>query len=131
MSYITNIIKETEVNENFRTVLFTGAKSQLVVMAIPPGGEIGEETHQHVEQTLFFLSGTGIALINGVENSVSAGSVVVVSPGTRHNFLNTGTEPLKVYTVYAPPNHINGRIHKTKIDADTDTEDENFVFKPL
>ena len=131
MSYITNIIKETEVNENFRTVLFTGAKSQLVVMAIPPGGEIGEETHQHVEQTLFFLSGTGIALINGVENSVSTGTVVVVSPGTRHNFLNTGTEPLKVYTVYAPPNHINGRIHKTKIDADTDTEDENFVFKPL
>ena len=131
MSYITNIIKETEVNENFRTVLFTGAKSQLVVMAIPPGGEIGEETHQHVEQTLFFLNGTGIALINGVENSINAGTVVVVSPGTRHNFLNTGTEPLKVYTVYAPPNHIDGRIHKTKTEADADIEDENFVFKPL
>lgn len=126
MSYITNIIQETVANENFRKVLFTGAHSQLVVMTIPPGGDIGEETHEHVEQTLFFLSGSGVAMINGIEKPIKGGDVAVVSPGTRHNFLNTGTEPLKVYTVYAPQNHIDGRIHTTKADADNDAADEEF-----
>jgi mannose-6-phosphate isomerase-like protein (cupin superfamily) len=95
-------------------------------MHIPPGGEIGEETHAHVEQTLFFLSGSGKVILDGAESDISAGDVVVVTPGTRHNFLNTGTEPLKVYTIYAPPNHIDGRVHATKADADADTEDEAF-----
>ncbi len=126
MSYHTNIISDTSTNENFRRVLFTGARSQLVVMHIPPGGEIGEETHAHVEQTLFFLSGSGKVILDGAESDISAGDVVVVTPGTRHNFLNTGTEPLKVYTIYAPPNHIDGRVHATKADADADTEDEAF-----
>jgi len=126
MSYITNIIKETEANNYFRKVLFTGERSQLVVMDIPAGEEIGEETHAHVEQTLFFLSGTGKAILNGEETAISAGDVVVVTPGTKHNFLNTGTDSLKVYTIYAPPNHINGRIHITKADADKDVEDEAF-----
>lgn len=124
MSYITNIINETNTNSFFRKVLFTGQKSQLVVMDIPPGGEIGEETHEHVEQTLFFLSGSGKAIINGEEKPIGAGDVAVITPGTRHNFVNTGTESLKVYTVYAPPNHIDGRIHKTKADADKDKADE-------
>ncbi len=126
MSYKTNIISETESNTNFRKVLFTGSKSQLVVMEIPAGGEIGEEVHEHVEQTLFFLSGAGRAVINGEEKPIGSGDVVVVTPGTRHNFINTGDEPLKVYTVYAPPNHIDGRVHKTKADADADQEDEDF-----
>ena len=130
MSYITNIINETVANENFRKVLFTGTNSQLVVMSIPPGGEIGEETHVHVEQTLFFLSGTGVAIMNGAEKPISPGDVAIVSPGTRHNFKNTGAGALKVYTVYAPPNHIDGRIHATKADADADIEDEEFVFTP-
>ncbi len=124
MSYHANIMKETNANTNFRKVLFTGAKSQLVIMDIPVGGEIGEETHQHVEQTLFFLSGTGVAILDGVEMPIRPEDVLVVSPGTKHNIKNTGTQSLKVYTVYAPPNHIDGRVHKTKADADADVEDE-------
>ena len=124
MSYQTNIVKDTQENENFRRVLFTGKNSQLVVMSIPPGGEIGEEVHKYTEQTLFFLSGTGETILNDVKTPIVAGDVVVVVPGTKHNFVNTGTQDLKVYTVYAPPNHIDGRVHKTKADADADTADE-------
>ena len=126
MPYITNIIKETEENTNFRKVLFTGDRSQLVVMDIPAGGEIGKERHDNVEQTLFFLSGTGKAVLNGEETAIGAGDVVVVTPGTEHNFFNTGSDPLKVYTMYAPANHIDGRIHATKADADADDADEEF-----
>jgi mannose-6-phosphate isomerase-like protein (cupin superfamily) len=126
MSYLDNIVTQTTENENFRKVLFTGAKSQLVVMHIPAGGEIGHEVHAHVEQALFFLSGTGVAVIQDQEQPIGPGSVLVVTPGTQHNIKNTGTAPLKLYTVYAPPNHINGRIHATKKDADADTEDEAF-----
>ena len=124
MSYHTNIITNTKENENFRRVLFTGLKSQLVVMSIPPGGEVGEETHEHTEQTLFFLSGTGEGSLDDEKFPIVPGDVVVVVPGTKHNFVNTGTEDLKIYTVYAPPNHIDGRVHVTKADADADTADE-------
>ena len=126
MPYITNIVSETKNNTYFRKVLFTGTRSQLVVMSIPPGGEVGEETHVYTEQTLFFLSGTGKAILDGKESPISAGDVVVVTPGTKHNFVNTGSDPLKIYTVYAPPNHIDGRIHVTKADADKDVQDEIF-----
>jgi len=124
MSYHTNIVKDTQENKNFRKVLFTGQKSQLVVMEIPVGGEVGEESHKYVEQTLFFLSGTGKGHLDDEKFAIAAGDVVVVTPGTQHNFTNTGTEVLKIYTVYAPPNHIDGRIHVTKADADADVEDE-------
>ena len=124
MSYYTNIFKDTEANENFRRVLFTGPKSQLVVMSIPSGGEVGEETHKYTEQTLFFLSGTGEATLDNKKFLVGPGEVVVVTAGTKHNFKNTGAEDLKIYTVYAPPNHIDGRVHRTKIEADVDTADE-------
>lgn len=124
MSYHTNIVKDTQENENFRSVLFTGLKSQLVVMSISPGGEVGKETHKYTEQTLFFLSGTGEGEFDGKKFPVGSGDVVVVVPGTEHNFRNTGTEALKIYTVYAPPNHIDGRIHATKADADADAADE-------
>jgi mannose-6-phosphate isomerase-like protein (cupin superfamily) len=126
MSYITNIIKKTEENTNFRTVLFTGQKSQLVVMNIPVGGEIGKEKHAHVEQSLFILSGNATSTLDGKETVIGAGDVVVVTPGTQHNIVNTGTEPLMVYTVYASANHIDGRVHVTKEDADADAEDEKF-----
>lgn len=124
MSHHTNIIKETEENTNFRRVLFTGLKSQLVVMSIPPGTDVGKETHKHTEQTLFFLSGKGEGELDGKKFPIGPGDVVVVVPGTEHNFRNTGTEDLKIYTVYAPPNHIDGRIHKTKAEADADAADE-------
>lgn len=124
MSYNANIIKETLENKYFRRVLFTGANSQLVVMSIPPGGEVGAETHKFTEQTLFFLSGNGEGEFNGKKFPIGPGDVVVVVPGTEHNFVNTGQVDLKIYTVYSPPNHIDGRIHKTKADSDADTADE-------
>lgn len=129
MSFRTNIDQTTEVNTNFRKVIFTGKKSQLVVMSIPPGGEIGEETHDHVEQTLYFESGTGEGMLNDEVFAIRPGDIVVVTPGTKHNFKNNGPEPLKVTTVYTPPNHIDGRIHATKADADADAEDEAFGHK--
>ena len=107
--------------------MFTGKKSQLVVMSIPVGGEIGEETHKYVEQTLLFLSGTAEASLDGKKFPIGAGDVVVVTPGTKHNFINTDTEALKIYTVYAPPNHIDGRVHITKADADAIQDDRRSV----
>jgi mannose-6-phosphate isomerase-like protein (cupin superfamily) len=130
MPYLTNIIRETQNNTDFRKVLFTGARSQLVIMSIPPGGEVGAETHIYTEQILFFLSGTGKAILNGKESPISAGDVVVVTPGTQHNFINTGTDPLKIYTVYAPPNHIDGLIETTKAEADKNVQDEAYGQQP-
>lgn len=124
MSYQGDIAKVTQDNQDFRRVVFTGKNSQLVVMSIPPGGDVGAETHKYTEQTLFFLSGTGEGELNGSKFPIGPGDVVVVVPGTEHNFWNTGTEALKLYTVYAPPNHIDGRIQATKADADADTADE-------
>jgi mannose-6-phosphate isomerase-like protein (cupin superfamily) len=95
-------------------------------MNIPAGGEIGEETHAHVEQTIFILSGSAKAVLDGEETEMSTGDVVVVTPGTKHNVLNTGAGNLKVYTIYAPANHIDGIIHVTKADADADIADEAF-----
>lgn len=126
MSYSGNYIKETEENQYFRKVIFTGGKSQFVVMDIKPGEDVGEEMHPHVEQTLFLLKGSGKAILNGEEKSFQTGDVVVVTPGTTHNFINTGNESLKIFTIYAPANHIDGRIHKTKHDAEADVEDEAF-----
>lgn len=129
MSYIKNIIQKTKKNNYFRKVLFTGKKSQLVIMDILPGQEVGEETHHYTEQTLFFLSGTGKAILNGKKSLIRAGDVIVVTPGTKHNFINTGTDSLKICTIYAPPNHIAGRTHKTKADAVSDVEDEAYGEK--
>ena len=124
MSYHANILTQAQENEHFRRVAFTGPQSQLVVMSIPPGGEVGEETHRRTEQTLFFLSGTGEGVLDDEKFPIGPGDVVVVTAGTKHNFRNTGTKTLKLYTVYAPPNHIDGRVHCTKADADADTADE-------
>jgi mannose-6-phosphate isomerase-like protein (cupin superfamily) len=126
MAYTGNIIKETTDNTYFRKVIYTGGKSQLVVMDIKPNESIGAETHQHTEQTLFLLSGEGKSILDGVETPFMAGDVVVVTPGTKHDFVNTGTSSLKIFTIYAPANHIDGRIHKTKAEAEADTDDEAF-----
>lgn len=131
-SYHTNIYNDTKENINFRKVLFTGNNSQLVIMSIPPGGEVGEEIHTYTEQTLFFLSGTGEGFFDSEKFPIVPGDVTVVVPGTKHNFKNTGSEDLKIYTVYASPNHIDGRIHQTKAAADADTADEAIgETKPL
>ncbi len=130
MSYLGNIVQETQQNTDFRKVLFTGTRSQLVIQSIPPGGEIGAETHIYTEQTLFFVSGTGEAVLNGKISPIGPGDVVVVTPGTLHNFINTGTVPLKLYTVYAPPNHIDGTIEVTKVAADANVQDEAYGQEP-
>jgi len=127
MSFHANVIQAVQENQNFRKVLYTGRVSQLVAMSIPPGGEIGEETHEHVEQTLYFHGGVGEAVLNGKAVKLAPGDILVVTPGTKHNIVNTGVEPLKIVTVYAPPNHIDGRMHATKADADADMEDEHFI----
>jgi len=126
MPYQTNITKVTTENTDFRHVLFTGATSQLVVMSIPPGSEVGQETHKDVEQALFFQTGTGEAILDGKTTPIVAGDMVIVTPGTQHNFKNTGTVVMKIMTIYAPPNHIDGRIQHTKLEADADVADEAF-----
>lgn len=115
MGYIINIEKETLENEDYRRVLYTAKNSQLVLMNIKPGDEIGEEVHK-LDQFLRFEKGNGKAVLDGVESDVSDGVAVVVPAGTRHNFINTGDTDLKLYTVYSPPEHKDGVIEKTKAD---------------
>jgi len=129
MIYIAPILKHVKENENFRRVLYTGQKSQLVLMAIPIKGDIGEEVHHHVEQTIVLVEGEALSVLDGVRREVYAGDIVVVPPGIIHNFINNGEVTLKLYTVYAPTNHIDGRIHKTKADAEADVKDEVFGEK--
>jgi mannose-6-phosphate isomerase-like protein (cupin superfamily) len=111
-----------EQSADFRRVLWTGKNSQLVIMTIPPGGEIGEEVHEGIDQILTFVSGTGEARVGGEKKEVAAGDLVVVPAGTRHNFVNTGPNPLVLYTVYAPPEHADGVVHRTKEEADAAEE---------
>jgi mannose-6-phosphate isomerase-like protein (cupin superfamily) len=125
-AFRTDVVQAARSNEDYRRVLFTGTKSQVALMTIPAGGDIGPETHLNVEQLIFIASGQGKAVLNGVESPVATGDLVVATPGTRHDVVNTGTQPLRIYTIYTPPNHIEGRIHHTKADADADSADEEF-----
>lgn len=125
-AYQANILDLARTNAAYRRVLFTGAQTQLVVMSIPPGGDIGPEGHQRVEQILFCAGGTGQVMIDGKSSPFRPGDVVVVPPGTHHNFRNDGVVPLKIYTIYAPPNHLPGRVQATKADAEADVEDNEF-----
>jgi len=120
-----DIIGLAKENENFRKVLFTTGLSQLVVMSLKPGEDIGEETHDGIDQVLTFVSGAGEAVIEGESRPVKTGSIVVVPAGTRHNFINKGGEPMKLYTVYAPPDHKDGTIHRTKEDALKDPNEQH------
>jgi mannose-6-phosphate isomerase-like protein (cupin superfamily) len=108
----------TKENDHFRQVLVTGSNSQIVVMAIQPGDEIGEEVHEDVDQTLVFVEGAGDAILEGESRPVTSGDLVFVPAGTRHNFVNSGSSPLKLWTVYAPPEHPDGTVHKDKAEAD-------------
>ena len=120
--YVTNIEKLSLENENFRQVLYTAKNSQLVVMSLKPGEDIGEEVHQ-LDQFIRCERGEGTAVLDGVSHSISDGFVVVVPAGTRHNIVNTSpTESLKLYTLYSPPSHRDGVIHVTKEQAEADTE---------
>ena len=107
-----------EQSADFRRVLFTGEHTQLVIMTIPPGGEIGEEVHDENDQILSFVSGVGRGVVSGKERKIKAGDVVAVPAGLKHNFINEGPNPLVLYTVYGPPDHSAGAVHKTKEEAD-------------
>jgi len=124
--YHANIAEQTRHNTAFRRVLHTGARTQLVVMSLPPGGDIGVETHRHVEQTFFVQSGHGLAVLGGVVSSLGPGDALMVPPGTEHNVVNNGRVPLQLYTLYSPPNHLDGRVHRTQADARADAADEAF-----
>ena len=107
-----------EQSTDFRRVLWTGQHTQLVIMTIPPDGEIGVETHDENDQILTFVSGTGEAIVGGETRPVTQGDLVVVPAGTEHNFVNTGINPLVLYTVYGPPDHADGVVHHTKEEAE-------------
>ncbi|OGZ70262.1 MAG: cupin [Candidatus Staskawiczbacteria bacterium RIFCSPLOWO2_01_FULL_33_9] len=120
--YISNIEKLSLENENFRKVLYTAKNSQLVLMSLKPGEEIGEEVHQ-LDQFIRCEAGVGKAILNGVEHEISDGFAVVVPAGASHNIINTSTDkPLKLYTLYSPPNHKDGVIQKTKEEAEANEE---------
>jgi mannose-6-phosphate isomerase-like protein (cupin superfamily) len=112
------VIDEARSNDAFRRVLITGIYEQVVVMAIPPGGEIGDEVHPETDQVLVFVEGEAEARLDGEITRVGGNDLVYVRAGTRHNFVNTGPSPLRLYTIYAPPHHPPGTVHQTKADAD-------------
>ncbi|MBW4960677.1 cupin domain-containing protein [Sulfitobacter sp. CW3] len=120
--FADNIEKLTEENNNFRQVLYTGQNIQLVLMALQPGEDIGEEVHEDRDQFFRFEQGTGEVRIDGVANQVSADDGVIVPAGALHNVVNTGSTPLRLYTIYGPPEHLDGTIHKSKADADASHE---------
>ncbi len=123
MSLNFDIAEEAKANSFFRKVLSTGKHAQVVVMAIPVGGDIGEEVHEEVDQVLAFVDGSGRAILQGEESDVGPGRLVHVPAGMRHNFVNTGDRMLRLYTVYAPPQHRPGTIHRTQAEAEADEAD--------
>jgi len=125
MPFNEDIVKRAKANSYFREVLATGPHSQVVVMSILPGGDIGEEVHDDVDQTLVFVEGEGEAILDGEKSAVGVDRLVHVPAGTRHNFVNTGKVDLRLYTIYAPPEHKPGTIHKTEAEADAAHEAEH------
>lgn len=116
--FAANLEKQTMDNGNFRQVLYTGKHSQLVLMCLNPGEEIGMEVHMHIDQFFRFESGEGIVFIDGVQHRVSDGSGVIVPAGAQHNVVNTSkTAKLKLYTIYSPPEHQDRVVRRTKADA--------------
>ena len=118
MAFVGDIVARTRANALFREVVATGPHSQVVVMSIPPSGEIGEETHDDVDQVLVFTAGEGEAILNGDRSRVAAGRLVHVPAGTHHNFVNVGPDDLRLYTIYAPAAHAAGTVHHTRADAE-------------
>jgi mannose-6-phosphate isomerase-like protein (cupin superfamily) len=105
-------------NEDFRREVATAEHGQVVLMTIPPGEEIGEEVHEGIDQLLVFIEGEAEAIVEGELAAVGPGQAVLVPAGARHNFRNTGDSPFRLWTVYAPPEHAPGTVHRTKAEAD-------------
>lgn len=120
--YLINIEKATKENENFRKVLYTAKNSQLVLMSLKPGEEIGEEVHT-LDQFIRVEEGEGKVVLDGMEHKIEDGSAIVIPAGARHNVINNSDEEIKLYTIYSPPEHKDSVIHSTKADAIADKED--------
>ncbi len=119
--YVSNIEQLSLENENFRKVLYTDTRVQLVLMSLAVGEDIGEEVHD-LDQFIRVEKGTGVSVLDGVEHEISDGTAIVIPQGVRHNIINKGDGPMKLYTLYAPPNHKDGTIHKTKAEAEASEE---------
>ncbi len=115
--HLKNLTRQAVDNNYFRHVLATGTHVQVVVMSIPPGGDIGEEVHADTDQILYLAEGAGEAILEGTASAFEAGDLVLVPAGTRHNFRTVGDSAMKIITAYAPPHHPDGTIHATKADA--------------
>lgn len=114
-----NIEEKTLNNENFREVLYTTPRTQVVVMTLQAGEEIGQEKHEGHDQFIRVEAGTGVAILGGEEHRLEDGVAVVIPAGTEHNVINTSkTEPMRLYTIYAPPEHPEGTVHTNKAEAD-------------
>jgi mannose-6-phosphate isomerase-like protein (cupin superfamily) len=118
MAWNDDIFGWAKQNSFFREVLTTGPHAQVVVMSIPPGGEIGEEIHPHTDQVFVFVQGEGAAILDHDRTTVAAGHLVLVPAGALHNIVNSGSVDLRLFTIYAPPQHAPGTIHRTKAEAD-------------
>lgn len=119
--FVQNIESLAVANDKFRQVLYTAKNSQLVLMSLKPGEDIGAEIHK-VDQFFRIEEGSGEALLNGARTPIQAGFAVLVPAGVNHNIVNTGEVPLKLYTLYAPPNHRDGIIHQSRANAEGDSE---------
>ena len=119
--FVQNIEDVAVKNEEFRRVLYTARNCQLVVMALKPKEEIGAEVHK-LDQFFRVEEGTGEAVLDGVRTVIGTGFAVLIPAGTNHNIINTGSVPLKLYTLYAPPNHRDGVVHHTRAEAEKDNE---------
>lgn len=124
--YIKNIETETLANSYFRRVLYTGKYSQLVLMSLNPGEDIGKEIHKHNDQFIRIEQGEGIVFINGEETPVSDDFAIVIPAGAEHNLTNTGETIMKIYTIYGPAEHKNGTIHETREIGETNHEIDHF-----
>lgn len=118
MAFNIDIVAAARENDFFRRVVSTGPNAQVVLMCIPPNGEIGEEVHDRVDQLLAFVAGEGVAVLEGEESRVGRDRLVHIPAGARHNVVNRGNVDLRLYTIYAPPEHAPGTIHRTKAEAD-------------
>ena len=119
--YLKDIEALAVGNDAFRRVLYTAKHCQLVLMALKPGEEIGAEVHK-LDQFFRVEQGVGEAVLDGVATKIRAGFAIVVPAGAKHNIINTGVNPMKLYTIYSPPNHRDGVIHQTRRDAEADSE---------
>ena len=124
--YVDNIEQATIANEDFRRVLYTGQHLQLVLMTLPPGCDIGEEVHEDRDQFFRIEEGEGEIRIDGVANRVEDDFAVIVPAGARHNVINTGDTPLRLYTLYGPPEHRDGVVHATREKAERDHDNDHW-----